>query len=62
MLFSMVKMKILDVGPNNTCISHVYESIHRIIAGVNECLNANTIEAVIKRGLGIVISSKSVSR
>lgn len=55
-------MKILDVGPNNTCISHVYESIHRIIAGVNECLNANTIEAVIKRGLGIVISSKSVSR
>lgn len=55
-------MIVLDAEPNNTCISHVYESVHRIMAGVNECLNGNTIEAVIKRGLGIVISSKSVSR
>ena len=48
-------MIVLDVEPNNTCISHVYESIYRIMTGVNECLNANTIEAVIKRCFGTVI-------
>lgn len=32
----------------------VYESIHRIIAGINALLGTNTIAAMIDMGLGII--------
>lgn len=32
----------------------VYESIHKIMAGVNVLLDANMIVAMIKMGLGII--------
>lgn len=40
----------------------MYESTHRIMAGVNAFLDANSIAAMIKRHLGIIISSKSGSQ
>ena len=40
----------------------MYESIYRTVAGVIAFLDANTVAAKIKRGLGIAISSKSGSR